>query len=335
MPPPGDTIEARLRRLEDREEIRQLIQDYRRHLDARDLVAYGRLFAEEGEWLGGTGYGQTPAGITAMLEERLPGRGASGQTSWHLLTEPEIELRGDTATGSVTWAWVGRGDGDTPEMRLLGHYDDTYVREHGRWRFQRRIAYTDIPHRPLDVPAGWLADQAAASAASAASGGSEVAVPAGTVPAGTVPADDGVDARLRRLEDREQIHQLFIDYASVLDRKDFSAYAALFAENGEFIAGPQLAKGRAAIQALVDGMLGNLLGSAVGEDFHVVVNPQVELDPDDADRARAQVTWLYVVKGEDGAPALSKLGHYDDELVREAGRWRFLRREAPTDIPAT
>ncbi len=327
MPPPGDTIEARLRRLEDREEIRQLIQDYRRHLDARDLVAYGRLFAEEGEWLGGTGYGKTPAGITAMLEERLPGRGASGQASWHLLTEPEIEFHGDMATGSVTWAWVGRGDGDTPVMRLLGHYDDTYVREHGRWRFRRRIAYTDIPHRPLDVPADWLADRAAASAASA---GSE-----GTVPAGTVSADDGVDARLRRLEDREQIHRLFIDYASVLDRKDFSAYASLFAEDGEFTAGPQQAKGRAAIQALVDGMLGNLLGSAVGEDFHVLVNPQVELDPDDADRARAQLTWLYVVKGEDGAPALSKLGHYQDELVREEGRWRFLRREAPTDIPAT
>jgi hypothetical protein len=27
-----------------------------------------------------------------------------------------------------------------------------------------------------------------------------------------------------------------------------------------------------------------------------------------------------------------KLGHYDDQLVREDGRWRFLGREAPTDI---
>jgi hypothetical protein len=38
-----------------------------------------------------------------------------------------------------------------------------------------------------------------------------------------------------------------------------------------------------------------------------------------------------VVKGGDGLPALCKLGHYD-QLIREAGRWRFLRREAPTDI---
>ncbi|HEX4659287.1 MAG TPA: nuclear transport factor 2 family protein, partial [Streptosporangiaceae bacterium] len=76
------------------------------------------------------------------------------------------------------------------------------------------------------------------------------------------------------------------------------------------------------------------LGAEVGEDFHLVINPQVELDRDDADRARAQSTWVYVVRGEDGGPLLSKLGHYDDELVREGGRWRFLRREAPMDIPA-
>ena len=29
---------------------------------------------------------------------------------------------------------------------------------------------------------------------------------------------------------------------------------------------------------------------------------------------------------------MAKLGHYNDTLVREAGRWRFLRREAPADI---
>jgi hypothetical protein len=319
----GGSVGQRLSRLEDREEIRRLVQEYRRQLDARDLEAYGLLFARDGEWLGGTGYGKTPAGITAMLTERLPGNtGDYGQASWHLLTEPEIELHGDRATGSVTWALVGRDDADAPVLRLLGHYDDTYVRENGRWRFQRRIAHTDIPQRPLDVPADW-----------AAAGEAESAAPqSAPEPAA---AGDGADARLRRLEDREQIHRLFIEYKTVLDRKDFSGYAALFAEDGEFIAGrTQQAKGRAAIQALVEAMPGiDLLGAEAGEDFHLVINPQVELDPDDADRARAQSTWLYVVKGEDGGPLLSKLGHYDDELVRENGRWLFLRREAPMDIP--
>jgi ketosteroid isomerase-like protein len=312
-PGPEAGIAARLRRLEDAEQIRRLTQRYRRHLDALDLVAYGHLFAADGEWLGGTGYGQSPAGITAMLAERLPARGPGGPSAWHLVTEPEVELDGDRAAGLATWSWVGRGDGVAPVLRLLGHYQDSYVREDGQWRFQRRIAHTDIPHRPLTMPAQW------ATAA------------ARSVPGTEAPAAD-LEARLRRLEDLARIRQLFVDYKMVLDKQDFAAYAALFAADGEFIAGSQAAKGRAAIQALVEGMPGSLLGSGPGEDFHVVLNPLIDLDPADPDRARADVTWLYVVKGDDGGPALAKLGHYEDELVREDGQWRFARRVAPTDI---
>ncbi|HEY3652809.1 MAG TPA: nuclear transport factor 2 family protein [Streptosporangiaceae bacterium] len=315
--PPGDSADGRLGRLEDAAQIRTLTQEYRRLLDARDLDGYGRLFADDGEWLGGTGYGQGPAGITAMLTERLPARGPGGPTAWHLVTEPELSLDGDRATGTVTWTWVGRGDAGTPVMRLLGHYQDSYVRERGRWRYQRRVAHTDIPHRELDLPAAW-----AEGAASGTGSGAR--------------AEGDAEARLRRLEDLEQIRQLFVEYKMVLDKQDFAAYGALFAADGEFIATPeqglQQAKGPAAIQALVEAMPGSLLGSEPGADFHVVVNPLIELDAADPDRAQAQVTWLYVVKGEDGAPALCKLGHYDDRLIREAGRWRFLRREAPTDI---
>jgi hypothetical protein len=316
------TIEARLRRLEDAEEIRRLIQDYRRHLDDHDLVAYGLLFAADGEWLGGTGYGKSPAGITAMLTERLPARAEGGQSSWHLLTDPVIMVDGDRATGLLTWAWVGRGDGDVPVMRLLGHYEDTYVREDGRWRFQTRIAHTDIPHRESEVPAGWGKPAAAGEPAPA---------PAPASASGNPDLPDTAE-RLRRLEDLEQIRRLFTEYKNVLDRQDFAAYAALFAAGGEFAAGAGAAKGHAEIQALVEAMPGSLLGAAPGADFHVLVNPLIELDPADPDRARAELTWLYVVKGSDGGPALAKLGHYNDELIREQGQWRFLRREAPADI---
>src|SRR5215467_9961724 len=183
--------DERLRRLEDRAEIRQLIQTYRCHLDARDLTAYGLLFAADGEWLGGTGYGKSPAGITAMLEDRLPGNtSASRQSSWHLVAEPEIVLHGNQATGDVTWALVARGDSDTPTLQLLGHYEDTYIREDGAWKFQRRAAYTDIPYRELDVPAEWTAARAALRAAD------EPVM---------LAADDETDARLRRLEDVVQI----------------------------------------------------------------------------------------------------------------------------------
>jgi len=308
-------IEARLRRLEDAEEIRRLIQDYRRHLDTHDLVAYGHLFAAEGEWIGGTGYGKSPAGITAMLTERLPAPSPGPQSSVHLLTDPVIMVDGDRATGLLTWAWVGKGEGNVPVMRLLGTYEDTYVREQGRWRFRTRIAQTNIPHKELELPAVWGQDARAAAPAAA----------------GSDPGD--IATRLRRLEDLEQIRRLFTEYKIVLDRHDFAAYADLFAEDGEFVAGPGVAKGRAAIREMVEAMPSSgLLARAPGDDYHVIVNPLIELDPGDSDRAHVELTWLYVVKGPDGAPKLAKLGHYNDTLIREAGRWRFLRREAPADI---
>jgi ketosteroid isomerase-like protein len=313
--PPGDRA-ARVAALEDTDQIRRLTQEYRRYLDDRDLHAYSLLFAADGAWAGGTGHGEGPAGIEAMLEERLPARTAAGPAAWHLVTEPEVRLDGDTARGVASWTWVGRGAAGLPVMRLLGHYDDTYVRENGRWRFGRRAAHTDIPHRRLELPAGW--DSGGSTAAGAPFTASGLA--------------GDLEARLRRLEDLAQIRQLFVDYKIVLDKQDFAAYAALFAADGEFVAGDQVARGRAAIQALVEGMPGSLLGAGPGDDFHVVVNPLIELDPADPDRARAEVTWLYVVRGANDAPQLAKLGHYDDELTREDGRWRFARRAAPTDI---
>lgn len=146
-------LERRVARLEDLEQIRQLFVRYKRHLDERDFAAYSKLFSRDGEWLGGTGHAVGPAQIQAMLEERLgPNAPPPGPTHFHLVAAPEIELDGDRARAEVSWALITRGEGDVPEMTLWGHYSDTLVREDGSWRFRRRIAHTDVPHRPLTKP---------------------------------------------------------------------------------------------------------------------------------------------------------------------------------------
>jgi len=139
-------------------------------------------------------------------------------------------------------------------------------------------------------------------------------------------------ARVQRLEDREAIHALFMRYRQCLDEKDFGGYAALFAEEGEFVAAVGTAKGRAGIQEFVDGMRGSLLTSVAGDDLHIVVNPEIAID---GDRATARSTWIYLVRGAADEPTLSKVGHYEDELVREDGEWRFARRFAPMDMPGS
>jgi uncharacterized protein (TIGR02246 family) len=146
---------------------------------------------------------------------------------------------------------------------------------------------------------------------------------------------ESIEARIARLEDLEEIRRLLLDYRRHLDGKDFRAYADLFAADGEFIAGPEgeiRAQGREAIFALVDGMRGTLLTETGGDDVHVAVNEVIELD---GDRARVTSTWVYLVRAEGDVPEVSKIGHYDDLMTREDGRWKFLRREAPMDIPAS
>jgi len=143
-----------------------------------------------------------------------------------------------------------------------------------------------------------------------------------------------IEARLARLEDLEAIRRLLLDYRRHLDGKDFRAYADLFAAEGEFIAGPGgeiRATGPQAIFELVDGMRGTLLTDAGGDDVHVAVNEVIELD---GDRASATSTWVYLIRGEGDVPEVSKIGHYEDRLTREDGRWKFLQRTAPMDIPA-
>jgi uncharacterized protein (TIGR02246 family) len=146
----SDSVEERLRRLEDRAEIDRLLADYARHLDARDWHAYSRLFAREGEWTGGTGYAKGPDEIEAMLSERLgPNVPAPGPTNYHLIANQVVELDGDRATAESTWALIVRGEGDTPVLTYLGRYRDRLVREDGRWRFARREAHTEVPVRPI------------------------------------------------------------------------------------------------------------------------------------------------------------------------------------------
>jgi uncharacterized protein (TIGR02246 family) len=137
-----------------------------------------------------------------------------------------------------------------------------------------------------------------------------------------------VTARLRRLEDLEEIRRLFVDYGRHLDAGDVDAYAALFADDGEVLLGPiGRAKGRPAIAELMR----KVKSRAKGPSFHLVTNPVIELD---GDRATSEVLWTVIRPGGDGRLEVTMFGRHQDELVRERGWWRFLRRRGRIDVPA-
>jgi uncharacterized protein (TIGR02246 family) len=139
----NQSLAARVQRLEDMEEIRTVLLDYGRFLDARDFGAYSGLFARDGEWVGGFGTVQGPAAIQAFMEKNLPGPNRGN--TFHILSNFEIEVHGETATARSRWTFVTPGADQKPAMAQAGRYDDTLVRENGHWRFKRRTASNDIP----------------------------------------------------------------------------------------------------------------------------------------------------------------------------------------------
>jgi uncharacterized protein (TIGR02246 family) len=137
------TLAARLQRIEDTQQIERLLLNYGRHLDARDFKAYSLLFAKDGVWSGGMGTVQGPAAIQAFMEKAIPGPNAVH--NYHLLSNFVIDVNGDTATAWSRWQFVVPGANNTAVVAQSGRYDDTLVREDGRWRFKRRVASNDIP----------------------------------------------------------------------------------------------------------------------------------------------------------------------------------------------
>jgi uncharacterized protein (TIGR02246 family) len=139
-------VDERLRVLEAKEEIRNLLQEYRRTLDVRDMRAFSALFASNGTWTGASGDATGPEGIYTMLTAALPENPPwPGSTLWHLISDPSIAVDGDRATADSLWMHVRRGEGDTPLLPTLGRYEDELVVEDGSWRFLRRSVTRLIP----------------------------------------------------------------------------------------------------------------------------------------------------------------------------------------------
>jgi hypothetical protein len=158
---------------------------------------------------------------------------------------------------------------------------------------------------------------------------------------GCHPGEDGdavsansvnlMENRIRQIEDREEIERLLMDYGRFLDQRDFGSFSRLFSEEeGEWIGGMGKARGRQAIQELMDEKIGPGTGETDAPNFHLFMNDSIDMN---GDRASALSKWVFVIQSQEGQPQPFYLGHYEDQLVREKGHWKFLKRVVYTDIP--
>ena len=139
------TAEQRLRILEDKEEIRELLIAYGRDFDKRDFAAYAQLFASDGEWTGGApgsrGY-TGPEAIREFVTKTYPPSQYPG--SYHIMSSPSIQIIDEnTATAWSRWTYIVLGVHGEPAPFAAGHYEDTLVREGGVWKFKRRQVFAE------------------------------------------------------------------------------------------------------------------------------------------------------------------------------------------------
>jgi uncharacterized protein (TIGR02246 family) len=153
-----------------------------------------------------------------------------------------------------------------------------------------------------------------------------LAVLATVVPALAAPQTTGltIEQRLQRVEDELAIRRVLVDYSATQDARDFAGYVALFAKEGEWVNGKSVYKGREAIHKMLVGLYGAPpAGYVNNESFHIASNPQVDVN---GDRATARSRHLLVMRGPKGEPTPTLAGRYEDELIREDGKWKILRR---------
>ncbi len=132
------SLEQRIQRLEDIEEIKKLTATYADHVNKGWLgkeVAFDKLagvFTPDATWtsaaMGADAHGIDA--IVAMLRERTAG----GSFAMHSFTNPIIDIDGDTATGNwLLWVAVAN-DGHANEVHQSEEL--RYTRTADGWRIQ-------------------------------------------------------------------------------------------------------------------------------------------------------------------------------------------------------
>ncbi|MFM2301501.1 MAG: hypothetical protein RLZZ84_1237 [Pseudomonadota bacterium] len=133
----ADDFAARLRGLEDREAIRDLIARYGPLADASDAQAVARLWTADGIYaVGGMGEARGHAAIAALIagpvHQALLADGCA-----HVLGAPAIELAGDRALACCHSVVLRHADGTWVPMRVSANRWELERGADG-WRVARR-----------------------------------------------------------------------------------------------------------------------------------------------------------------------------------------------------
>lgn len=137
-----------VRRVDDRQQLTELVARYGMAVDDRDFDTIGALFAPDGEFHGVKG--------RQTIVDYYRARTSSFTTSSHYALTWHFDIDSDTEARGVVNAHAELCIGGRA-IRIALRYHDRYVRQSGRWLFaQRRLKFRYV--LPFDEVAGGLDD---------------------------------------------------------------------------------------------------------------------------------------------------------------------------------
>ena len=134
-----------------------------------------------------------------------------------------------------------------------------------------------------------------------------------------------IEQRLHLIEDKEEIRELLIAYGRDFDKRDFNAYAQLFADDGVWTGGSPGAHAYTGRDAIREFVAKTYPASSYPGSYHIMSSFSVQII--DENTATAWSRYTYIVLGVHGEPAPLVAGHYEDTLIREGGVWKFKLRK--------
>ncbi len=132
-PPVTESLEQRVRRLEDRFAINDLVVTYATLLDDAQWDALGQLFTEDGVFASPN---STTTGRAAIIEN-FKVKHAPFPVTWHDPHGIVVEFDDDDHARGTVIGYAELANADDTVVTSI-RYQDDYRREDGRWRFARR-----------------------------------------------------------------------------------------------------------------------------------------------------------------------------------------------------
>lgn len=156
----------------------------------------------------------------------------------------------------------------------------------------------------------------------------------------TIELGHGVPVKDGYAEDRAAIMQLEAEYLFALDWGDAESYAALFAPEGVLewaggtAVGPdEIYKEMAVYKEAIRKIYGD---DGTGRPVvlrHFITNQAIHVH---GDRAKGRIFWFEMANnGPEQSPKIGSYGHYEDEMRKVDGVWKFVsRRIFNEQVPA-